>query len=278
MSEESREAKQTSHRIIRPIIVTVLPTYNPEISLFSKVIESVLKETPMVIVVDDGSKETEEIEKQSHGATFISLNINTGQAHALNVGVKEALKSNPEWILILDQDTVLEDGAISSLGDLRTKNPKIGIICMRKDVPHGVFIEQRTGILSGNLVRAGIFKSVTYREDFFIDQIGFDFWFRVRKAGYRVLGFGGGIGWHEVGRKIPIGNKVIFSEPHERFYYIVRNSTVLLREGGLPVSEWGLQILHWFTSLVMVEGIRAALGSLLRGLTDGLVGRLGKRF
>jgi rhamnosyltransferase len=260
------------------LIVTVLPTYNPELSLFTKVIKSVLKETQSVIVVDDGSKQTDEIRKLTHGATFISLTRNMGQAHALNVGVKEALELSPDWILILDQDTILEDGAISSLGNLRTKNPNIGIICMRKDVPRGVFIEQRTGVLSGNLVRADIFKSVMFREDFFIDQIGFDFWFKARKAGYRVLGFGGGIGQHEVGRKIQIGNTMIFSEPHERFYYIVRNSTVLLCEGGLPISEWGLQILHWFTSLVIVEGFRTASSSLLWGLADGLFSRLGKRF
>ena len=167
----------------------------------------------------------------------------------------------------------MEDNAISSLGDLRRKNPNIGIICMSKDVPRGVFFEQGMGILSGNLVRADIFKSVLYREDFFIDQIGFDFWFKVRKAGYKVLVFGGGISRHEVGQKIGIGTSVIFSESHERFYYIVRNSTVLLREGGLPVKEWGLQILHWFKSLVMVEGIKAASSSLFWGMTDGLCGR-----
>ena len=278
MSEEPREARQTSDRMIVTVIVAILPTYNPRIGLFGKVIESVLREVSSVIVVDDGSEDTEEIKKLlPHDVTFISLNSNTGQAHALNVGVKQALKSKPEWILTLDQDTVMEDGAISSLGDLRTKNPKIGIICMCKDIPRGVLLEQEKVITSGNLVRADIFKSVAYREDFFMDQIDFDFCFRVRKTGYRILAFGGGISVQEVGKKTRIGNMVISFEPHQRFYYLVRNSTVLLREGSLPINEWLLQISLWFRSLVTVEGIRVALSSLFWGLMDGLSGRPGKR-
>jgi glycosyltransferase involved in cell wall biosynthesis len=123
MSGELREAKQTSDRMIVTVVVAILPTYNPRIGLFGKVIESVLRQVSSVIEVDDGSEDTEEIKKLlPHEVTLISLNSNTGQAHALNVGVKEALRSKPEWILTLDQDTVIEDGAISSLGDLRTKN------------------------------------------------------------------------------------------------------------------------------------------------------------
>ena len=94
------QAMQTADLMTAPFIVAVLPTYNPEIRLFGEVIESVLKETPSVIVVDNGSEEIEEIKKIAHKITLISLKSNTGQAHALNVGVKEALRSNPEWVLI----------------------------------------------------------------------------------------------------------------------------------------------------------------------------------
>lgn len=176
-----------SERVIKPAIVAILPTYNPDINIISKVITSVLREVPSVIVVDDGSEDLDEIKKVSNEATLISLNGNMGQAHALNVGVKEALKLNPEWILILDQDTILEEGAIASLGKLPFNDPQNGIICMNKAAPRGVFLEQEKVITTGSLVRAIIFRSVMFREEFFIDQIDFDFCFRVGKMGYRIL-------------------------------------------------------------------------------------------
>lgn len=70
---------------------------------------------------------------------------------------------------------------------------------------------------------------------------------------------------------------MILFEPHEGFYYIVRNSTVLLREGRLSLNEWRHQIKHFLWILVVAEGLRAALTSLLSGLRDGLSYRLGKR-
>jgi rhamnosyltransferase len=262
--------------MIPSTIVAIVPTYNPEIDQLGKALESISSQVQAVIVVDDGSEDKKEIRDLSHEVTFISLNSNMGQAHALNAGVTEALKLNPEWILTLDQDSILEDDAISSLGDLRTKNPNIGIICMSSYYPRGVFSEQPMVITNGNLVRANIYKSIAYRESFFIDLVDFDFCFKVRKLGYKIMVFGGGISRHNWGRKISRGKHVILFEPHERFYYHLRNSTVMVREGSLPFMIWAYWNYHLIWSLFMAEGFKAALVSLFWGLTDGLLGRLGK--
>jgi rhamnosyltransferase len=268
----------TSSKTASAAIVAIIPTHNPDMSRFMKVIASLVREVPYIIVVDDGSDYPEKIKNVLTGNVFfISLKNNTGQAHALNVGVKEALKANPEWILTLDQDTIIEEGAIASLGDLSTKNPKVGILFLSNELPHGVFLEQEIVITSGDLVRAEVSKLVKYREEFFIDQIDHDFCFKLKKAGYRILAFGGGVSLHNIGKEAKIGDSIIFYEPHERFYYLVRNSTVLFREGGLSLRVYRRQIQHWLWKLSMVEGFTVALSSLFWGLIDGWIGRLGKR-
>ncbi|MGC8483825.1 MAG: glycosyltransferase [Thermodesulfobium sp.] len=83
----------------------LIVTFNPEIELFKKVLESVIPQVSILIVVDNGSCNVNDIEKLNSIFVFriIKNNQNQGIAKALNRGVSELQKvPGLEWIIFLD--------------------------------------------------------------------------------------------------------------------------------------------------------------------------------
>jgi len=100
-------------------VVAISVSYNPKIRRFKKVIESVSNQVRKIIIVDNNSLNINKLcllikdLAISHKLNIIKLNKNKGLAKALNVGMKEV--THASFILTLDQDTVLRDGAVEYL-------------------------------------------------------------------------------------------------------------------------------------------------------------------
>jgi len=82
-----------------------------------------------VIVLDNGSVDgsVSEIRNQYPHIQMIPLTENLGYAGNNNIGVKLALEQGAEWILILNDDTVLESTCLANLMHGMVANPEIGI-------------------------------------------------------------------------------------------------------------------------------------------------------
>lgn len=82
-----------------------------------------------VIVLDnqstDGSLET--IRETYPEVQIIKLKENLGYAGNNNVGIRLALEQGAEWILVLNDDTVLDSACLSSLMHVAMSDPVIGI-------------------------------------------------------------------------------------------------------------------------------------------------------
>lgn len=91
-------------------IAALIWTYNPSINSLSKVVKSVTKQVDLIIMVDNGSKNFEEIKEKIKKITskvfFIQIGYNSG-VHAIKVGINYALLRGVKYILILDQDTIV---------------------------------------------------------------------------------------------------------------------------------------------------------------------------
>ncbi len=84
-------------------IVAVMPAYQ-EASRIAQVIPEVLRYVPMMIVVDDGSKdETTKVAGQA-GAIVLRHAINRGQGAALKTGTLAALRAGADIIVHVDAD------------------------------------------------------------------------------------------------------------------------------------------------------------------------------
>ena len=84
-------------------IIAIIPAYNEE-STIQKVILPLKKFTNQIIVVDDFSiDKTAKIAKKC-GTIVISNSSNLGPSKSLDIGIKKALKLNPEILVTVDAD------------------------------------------------------------------------------------------------------------------------------------------------------------------------------
>jgi hypothetical protein len=75
----------------------------------------------------------------SSWASLMPLDRNGGFAFGNNAGVRPALESSdpPQYVLLLNPDTVIHPGALTALIDFMDANPKVGIAGSRLEHPDG---------------------------------------------------------------------------------------------------------------------------------------------
>lgn len=269
-------------------VVAIVWTFNPKLKRFKEVLRSISTEVESVIVVDNGSKNFEGINEVCNffgNVILIRLNHNFG-VRALNIGMEYAIKKlNPDFLLLLDQDTIVFPGAISkTLSSLKSdKARKVAIISIsfeeRKASCRGglsVILGKHYGMFSGCLLRAEVIKmGVRIREEFFLDQADFDFYDKIKSLGFLSALYEEKLIDHELGKTLCWGKRKLVYEPPWRYYYIVRNSTVLLMEGKMDVHFYLSRLLRFAFPIFLVDGSRKLLRALTLGFTHGLFKKLG---
>lgn len=85
-------------------VCVLVPTYNNEQTL-GMVLNSVLKYTDQIIVVNDGSTDsTTQVLRQFPQINLVSYLQNKGKGHALRTGFRHAVKSGYEYAITIDSD------------------------------------------------------------------------------------------------------------------------------------------------------------------------------
>jgi len=276
---------------MRVEVVGVIWTFNPDVRRFATVLRVASMQVNRIIVVDNGSENIEDIRllcRAFDHVELIELGVNIG-VEALNIGINYAIrKYDPEFVLLLDDDTILYPNAISKILKVAQRSKlyqHIGALCLSATEPkalwRGKLVNVSRHIFSGCLIRSYIFKEGLWiRRDFFLDQADFDFYAEIRRRGYMVVVYGEKLVNHKLGVKLrvrvpPLGAFSIDYEPPWRYYYIVRNSTVLLLEGKIDVRFYVRQLLTFFISLIIVDGFAKTFKALITGLAHGLFKKLG---
>jgi rhamnosyltransferase len=124
---------------------------------------------------------------------FIEVCFNSGVAHALRVGVNYAIKYGPDWLLLLDDDTVAMSKAVGKVLGLINNLPRfvldeVSAVLMGSVNGDCGVGKSKYGIFSGNLIRADVGARVCCRDDFFLDRADFDMYSRIRELGCHMLG------------------------------------------------------------------------------------------
>ncbi|MDD5530290.1 MAG: glycosyltransferase family 2 protein [bacterium] len=83
-----------------------------------------------ILVVDNASTDNSLrlITEKFPSAQVIKNKTNLGFAGGMNTGIKEAIKHNPQYVLLLNQDIVVEKSFLNKLVGLAESDSKIGII------------------------------------------------------------------------------------------------------------------------------------------------------
>lgn len=83
-----------------------------------------------ILVVDNASKDSspKAIANKFPGIKIIRNKTNLGFAGGMNVGIREAMEFNPEFILLLNQDVLVDKNFLTELVDKMQSDKKIGVI------------------------------------------------------------------------------------------------------------------------------------------------------
>ena len=293
-----------------PRIFAVIVTYQPDGDLLARLVDALAPQVSAGIVVNNGSV-LPLADGYFHSANFVlkHLHSNTGVATALNAGFQWAQAQNAEFVITFDQDSEPAPDMVSRLvlayQNLVASGQKVGAVGPQQ-------VDRRTGrrapflapisrqrsrvmpeagqtvevdhlITSGCLVPIHVWQEVgPFLDELFIDYVDIEWSLRLRHHGWHLFGVGGATLTHSIGDDVAQwwGWQFPWHSPL-RHYFIFRNGTYLQT---LPHVSFGwklfdaLQLAKKLVVFTLVGRPRAVhLGAMLRGVRDGLLGRMGHR-
>ncbi len=296
---------------MKPEVYAVIVTYNPNLELLVKVMLCLQEQVGRIIVVDNGSENISHIESGIGNSPnkLIKLSENKGIAYAQNQGITYAESRRAQYVLLMDQDTLLPEGAVAALydkcKDLEKHGFKVGAIgCAYRDRPDGKIntiwkadgrkvqkqdVNSETDeligvdfvIASGSLVPVSTLKEVgLMEENLFIDLVDIEWGLRAKACGYQSYQSLAHVMSHTLGNgRLNVFRKTISLHSPIRNYYAVRNSIFLARRRYIA-SAWRIYFVKRIFSYLIVFGLfssqkKERLNFMIRGLVDGLLGRGG---
>ncbi len=255
-----------------------------------------------IVVVDNASIDdsVEIIQDKFPNITVIQAECNLGFAGGINLGTRQALSDGADYVLWLNNDTIVDSEMFNQL--FRHTTPDVGALApaiFYADQPEQIWsiggginwwLLEATGnhgrnqiipkepierdFLSGCalLVRRDVIEKVGFLDErFFMYYEDLDFCLRVRQAGYRLLLVPRARLWHKVSRSSGGAES-----PQERFYMAL--SSGLYFRKHLDVGRVWLIVPYRFLSAMRWTfrlGFHrrwAALKSYWRGLIVGWLG------
>lgn len=258
-------------------LACVVVTYHPELGTLADQFDAIPREAAVVIVDNaSGGEVVENLEKLTAGRERIRLLFNTrnlGLPAAINQGVAEAQDTWADigFLLLLDQDSVPESGAIAqllkaykSIASTTGQRGCVGPNLIDQDtgLSHGFHqmngwrwrrvyppVDSREPVPCASLNGSGTLTSVSLHRDLngldealFIDHVDTEWSFRVLAAGGFLRGIPEAIFQHrmgEAGRQIWFLPGVWPQRSPQRHYYLFRNAVLLMRRNYVP-SVWKL--------------------------------------
>lgn len=225
------------------MISATIVLFNPDLDKLKENIDAVLPQVDHLFLVDNAPKNFDfnilsswyDDASNISKIQYLPNDSNRGIAYALNRGIEAAKKSGDEWILTLDQDSVIPRNLVSGYMRVISDHTKCGIVTCQVDY-NGVRQEtvQKAdetvdfAITSGSLLNIqACYEIGGYDESMFIDGVDFEYCFRLRANGYSIIRAGDVLLKHELGdlKIVSFLGKKISVENHNAFrtYYISRN-------------------------------------------------------
>lgn len=272
-----------------PRIVTAVMTYNRR-DLLRRCLQGIgaqSRPSGVVLVVDNASTDgsAEMLAREFPHVLVHRTGENLGCAGAMHEALRLALTMDPEYIWFFDDDVVPAPTCLEALlAEARRleRERRLGVLRMMIRDPQSGEVAGG-GISSGSLLRVEMVRAVGLpRSELFIELSDHTYNALIRKSGYEILRLPLVLAEHPVER--PRSLREIMARGYRvkpwRLYYAVRNRIwyslyeqrsirQFLRTVGLAVRA--------FTLLTIFGRPRRGQLLVVRGMIDGLLGRLGRR-
>ncbi len=226
-------------------------------------------------------------------AHYIPLHENKGIAAAQNVGIRYAREKGFKYVLLLDQDSKLDEGFVQNLvadfQEIRNIDPKVGFI-------GPVFVDDSSGqeyknysdksekftrtsalIASGCLISMECLDTVGgMDESLFIDLVDFEWCWRANSMGYSGYMTRRVQMLHSIGKEYHNWHGFVLgiSAPF-RYYYQYRNTLWLCKRRYVPL-RWKIKaIVRRMLDVIIVpivsKNVLQVLKNMFKGIKEGLL-------
>ena len=262
--------------------------FNPDIGRLEENINAIAQQVKAIVLIDNHSKNLFEIKKLISSYQNVHLIENTkneGIAYALNQILKYSESLFANWVLTLDQDSVVPENLISEY--CRFLNLQhIGLLtCIVEDRNVGTlgnvndnqkeYTELDHCITSASLINISVANEIGgFDNQLFIDSVDHDFCIRVKLAGYSIIRVNSVHLLHEVGHskivKFLGKENIIFNHSPFRHYFIIRNKIIIGRKYQRKVFYTRKAIKHFLLVVIFESSKVRKFVSMLKGFYDGM--------
>lgn len=267
-------------------------TYNPTLTDVSTCLEALCNQVERVIIVDNASKNVkslQEIVSKYANVTFVKNSQNIGFAKALTQVFEWAKSQGFNWVLTLNDDSVVPSNMISEYkkilenqGSLvNQKNAKIAIVCsLLKNRLDGTILHSKCHedecITSGSLTSVEAWAKIGGFDEWLeIDGVDFDFSRRLVRAGWKIVECQNVIMEHQIGKarsiNLIIKHPIVWNHNANRKYYIARNMQVVdYKMGTYSYAKSLRAVVRDMIFVALWEKNKfAKILAMIRGFKDG---------
>lgn len=260
----------------------VIVTYNPDESNFIFNLNKYIDSSNSIVIVDNSEKSyiSKKLSDYSN-VEYLSTNENIGIAKAQNMGIEYlSSRKNINYLLFFDQDSYLTSKQINELVRSFNKlnnNYKVALIAPGSVKREGYTFEREV-ISSGSLISLKAIKNIgEMRDDFFIDFVDYEWCWRARSRGYKVMANNSVILSHQTDNPKKVIGKIVSSPI--RNYYFFRNSIYSVKHHLLVDSylKFLLKLFkHLIFEVIFCKDRKKRIGYISHGIKDGFLENMGK--
>lgn len=283
------------------MIGALIVTYNPDLDVLLHNIQAIGQQVNRVLVVDNGSENMIEIKNiitksNTSKLELVTLETNRGIAYALNVGMNNFYTQNFEWVMTLDQDSVVAGDTINKLKetDEFTKSetailaPEFidreqeALISSHKNNGNSsvaINVTERDDVItSGGLTSVSAWQMVSgFDDQLFIDMVDYDFNQRLLGLGYKIYQVQGVYFEHSLGEAVEetFLQKLLFiKNPADhsamRMYYGYRNRIIFIKRYQKYKTLRILMLLLSMRYIFIFSNTDLKMKSAFRGYIEGV--------
>lgn len=169
--------------------------YNPDVKRFIECIDEIVKQVDKVYVFDNSEESTNIA--LSDKVVYLSIRKNMGIAYALNRIMEAAQNDGFDWVITMDQDSIIPTGLVDAYKKAIGGTKEIGIVCPQVIDTRRAYMEVKTTpkeeyvdfcITSASCTSVEVWEKVgKFDEWLFIDLVDNDFCKRLLVSGYKIL-------------------------------------------------------------------------------------------
>ena len=265
--------------------LSIIVVYNPKVDLLVKDICSFIKNVDLLIIWQNSvlSDDVREYISSLGNIIFAGNGINQGIPTALNYALSYAIKNGYDYLLTMDQDSVLENFDNYKNTVIKKNQEKSCIVgayqtFLESKLSEDIFSEYKWVITSGTIFPIRLLNEIGgFETSFFIDTVDIEVCIRARKYGYKcyICRTGKLIQKYGVKHTIKMLNKtinyVVYSP--DRIYGIFRNLTMLLityRNKEISYELFTFSFIVIKSAVFEKRNRTKSLLAMLSGIIDGI--------